>query len=125
LHLPVHPPQARPAPAAPTPAPAPSVDDATFLVLREGVAATDYATRLTATEALGCVPGPDATALLADQLGDPEPDVRAAALLALDRRGSDARALGLLSSVRDDRTEDLDLRVLAAAALATPNHDCK
>lgn len=88
----------------------------TVAVLREGLAAGDYAVRLAATEALGEVPDEVALRLLAGQLGDPEEDVRAAAVLALrGRAGSAARKL--LEAVRDDKNEVLAVRVLAASAL--------
>lgn len=93
-------------------------------VLRAGLTSTDYATRLTATEALGYMPGPTSLQLLEHQLGDAEADVRAAAILALGRhRGPRAKAL--LQSVRDDEQEELALRVLAVRSLASPPTPCR
>jgi HEAT repeat protein len=85
-------------------------------VVREALGSRDYETRLFAVEALGSVPLADAVGWLANALGDPEHDVRVAAIEALRRHGS-ARARQLLCSVRDDRSEALDIRALAASAL--------
>lgn len=106
-------------------APRPSAPEAaTLAVLAEGLAAPDYATRLLATEALACVPAEAALPALAHQLGDPEADVRATALVALHHH-TDPRAAVLLRSVRDDTAEDLALRVLAASSLVSPRPSCR
>jgi HEAT repeat protein len=93
---------------------------ASWPVIEAGLADGDYATRLTAVEALGAVCGERAIERIAARLGDPEPDVRVAAIRALDGR-REARAIALLRSVRDDEEEQLGLRALAAAALLTPD----
>jgi HEAT repeat protein len=111
---------------APASAPArarPATDAATVRVLLEGLTSDDYATRLVATEALGCAPAAVALPPLERQLGDPEEDVRAAAVLALKRHGN-GPARALLASVRDDTQETASLRVLAAAALISPSNPC-
>jgi HEAT repeat protein len=59
-----------------------------------------------------------AVSLVEGALGDPEHDVRLAAIEAL-RALPSTRATALLRSVRDDDTESLDLRALAAAFTAT------
>jgi HEAT repeat protein len=76
----------------------------------------DYATRLIAVEALGTVDRVDTTPWLAHALGDPEHDVRVAAVQALSHLRF-PRAERLLRSVRDDVEEALDIRALAASAL--------
>ncbi len=55
------------------------------------LAAGDTATRLHAAEAIGRLGSPEAIAPLAAALGDPEPQVRLAALIALGELGPDAR----------------------------------
>lgn len=100
-----------------------ATDPASLAVLHQGLSSPDYATRLVATEALGCAHGPDVMAWLSFQLGDAEPDVRAAAIAALHQRTS-PEATAQLRSVRDDETELLFLRVLAAHALVTPSASC-
>jgi HEAT repeat protein len=89
-------------------------DEATSIaVLRDGLQSRDYATRLFAVEALGHVRAVDVTPALERALGDPEHDVRVAAVEALKQQGS-PRARALLRTVRDDKSEALDVRVLAA-----------
>jgi HEAT repeat protein len=56
-------------------------------------------------------------------LSDGEQDVRAAAILALQRQ-THARATRLLQAVRDNQDEHLSLRVLAAASLLGPRPVC-
>ena len=97
-----------------------SAEDVVSLgVLEQGVAETrDYHTRWVATDALGFVPGSErVVSLLEARLGDPEEDVRAAAVLSLGRHGARPAACALLRSVRDDAHELLGVRVLAARAL--------
>jgi HEAT repeat protein len=96
-----------------------SETDAVLRVLRAAVEDSDYATRLMAIEALGFVRWIDVTPWLARALGDPEHDVRVAAVEALRRLGSVA-AHRLLRSVVDDDQEQLDVRALAASALVSP-----
>jgi HEAT repeat protein len=88
--------------------------DASWAVLRLGLLSRDYSDRLLTTQVLGELPGSEDW--LARALSDPEHDVRVAAVDALKRIGS-SRATQLLRVVRDDTTEKLDVRVLAAAAL--------
>ena len=127
------PPRHRPRPthiaraARSTPQAAPrsaGVDAPTIAVLRAGLSSPDYATRLVATDALGCAPAAVALGALERQLGDPEADVRAAAILSLHKQ-NDRTARALLRSVRDDDQEELSLRVLAAAALINPPPSCR
>jgi HEAT repeat protein len=99
------------------------VEPETASVLSLALTSTDYATRLLATEALGCMPASVALGSLERQLGDPEEDVRAAAVLALARH-DDARADALLRSVRDDGQEQLSVRVLAASSLLAGPDPC-
>ena len=101
-----------------------AVDEATWAVLEQGLAASDYATRLFAAEALGCVHTERAVKRLGYLLGDPEEDVRMAAVGALHRQPGDA-SRRYLESVRDDEQERLDVRVLAAAALVSPRPSCR
>jgi len=76
-----------------------------------------------ATEALGQVRFADPAPWLEHSLGDPEHDVRIAAVEAL-RKQATTPALALLVSVRDDDTEALDIRALAASALLSfPNKE--
>lgn len=106
----------------------PGADDpnarASLEVLAQGLASPDYATRILATEALVGVAGGWALSQLQRQLGDPEPDVRAAAIEALHQR-LEPRARLLLATVRDDTDESLALRVLASWALVTPANPCQ
>lgn len=109
--------------AADRPAAVPSarpVDPASLQVLAAGLVAPDYATRLTATETFGLLPLELAVPALERQLGDPEEDVRAAAVVALGKH-HDPRSSALLRSVRDDDEEHLLIRVLAASALVSPS----
>jgi len=85
-------------------------------VLKEALASKDYATRLVAAEALGEAKLDSAVPWLEHVLGDPEHDVRMAAVEALDRVHS-PHARALLVTVRDDMTEELDIRAVAAGAL--------
>jgi len=94
----------------------PTKENASWAVLRKAIQSRDYAVRLLATQALGGIRSVDVTAWIEHSLADPEHDVRVAAVDALDRVRS-RRALELLRSVRDDETEALDIRALAASAL--------
>ena len=94
------------------------VDQASVTVLKQAIESKDYATRLIAIEAIGDARAEFLLPWLEHALGDPEHDVRMAAIEALVRIRS-ARALALLATVRDDTTEDLDVRALAASALLT------
>jgi HEAT repeat protein len=100
------------------PAPATRTGDLelTLGVLREAQASRDYETRLFAVQALGAVHAVDVTRWLEHALGDPEHDVRVAAVESLRRLGT-PRAATLLRSVRDDKQEVLQIRALAASAL--------
>jgi HEAT repeat protein len=93
-----------------------ATNSASWNVLRRALASQDYATRLLATEALGTIRPVDAASWVEPRLADPEHDVRVAAVDALSKIGT-RRALHLLTSVRDDDKEALDVRALAAAAL--------
>ena len=97
------------------------LDPRSMEVLRLAVASKDYATRLIAIEAIADSGAEVLFPWLEECLGDPEHDVRMAAVDALHRFRS-PRATALLASVRDDSSEDLDIRALAASALlsATP-----
>lgn len=92
-----------------------SLDAASSAVLRQALASKDYATRLIAVEALGRSKVDAVMPWLEHALGDPEHDVRMTAVEALDRMHSTG-ALTLLATVRDDTSEDLDIRALAASA---------
>ncbi len=83
-------------------------------VIERGLLSRDYADRLLTTQVLGELRGSEDW--LARSLSDPEHDVRVAAVDAHNRLGS-PRAAQLLRRVRDDNTEKLDIRVLAAAAV--------
>jgi HEAT repeat protein len=87
-----------------------------WAVLRKAMQSRDYAVRLLTTQALGGIRSADVTAWIEHSLADPEHDVRVAAVDALDRIHT-RRALDLLRSVRDDESESLDIRALAASAL--------
>jgi HEAT repeat protein len=113
---------AAPAPSVATRAVRPSrtaLDPASVSVLKEALASKDYATRLIAVEAIGEARADALVSWLEVPLGDPEHDVRMAAVEALDRIHSPA-AVALLETVRDDKTEALDVRAAAAAALIFP-----
>ena len=94
----------------------PSLNASSVAVLKAALADKDYATRLIAVEALGHARTDVVVPWLEHALGDPEHDVRMAAVEALISLRT-ARALGVVVSVRDDTSEDLDIRALAAAAL--------
>jgi HEAT repeat protein len=83
-------------------------------LLQQGLASRDYSDRLLTTQLLGELRGSEEW--LARSLSDPEHDVRVAAVDALKKLGT-PRAAQLLRRVRDDNTETLDIRILAAAAL--------
>lgn len=95
---------------------APGKESASWAVLRKAIQSRDYAVRLLATQALGGIRTVDVTTWLEHVLADPEHDVRVAAIDALDRVHS-RKALTLLRSVRDDESEALDIRAVAASAL--------
>ena len=107
---------ADPARSFPSEPVSPAKETGSWAVLRQALKSKDYATRLLATQALGGIRTTDVAGWLAHSLADPEHDVRVAAVDALDRIGG-RRALGLLRSVRDDTSEALDIRALAASAL--------
>ncbi len=92
------------------------LDPASVAVLEQAIGSSDYATRLIAVEAVGDTHAEALLGWLEHALGDPEHDVRMAAVEALDRIHS-PRAGGLLATVRDDTTEELDIRAVAAGAL--------
>jgi len=94
----------------------PAKETPSWAVLRQALKSKDYAVRLLATQALGGIRTVDVSGWIEHSLADPEHDVRVAAVDALDRIAS-RRALSLLRSVRDDETEALDIRALAASAL--------
>ena len=124
-----HPPRGRSSPAPPLrsesgPPPAPKAtrsasDPVSLEILEKALRSPDYATRLIAVEAAGELPMPQAVEWLARALGDPEHDVRVAAVMGLGVQGA-RRAEELLRTVRDDETEQLDIRALASSALLTP-----
>ncbi len=93
-----------------------SLDTSSIAVLKEALASRDYATRLVAIDAIANARAELLTGGLEHALGDPEHDVRIAAVDALDRIHT-TRALALLITVRDDTTEELDVRAAAAGAL--------
>ena len=93
-----------------------SPDAASLAVLEQALASKDYATRLIAIEAVADGHADGLIGGLEHALGDPEHDVRMAAIEALDRLHS-TRARALLLTVRDDTTEELDIRAVAAGAL--------
>jgi HEAT repeat protein len=108
--------ETRPA-AGPAPSRSPArIDAATVDVLKQALESKDYATRLIAIEAIGETRAEMFLPWLERSLGDPEHDVRMATVDALQRFRS-TRSLTLLLSVRDDTTEELDIRALAASAL--------
>ncbi len=110
----------RPSGAAPSSSRAqPAHDTASLAVLKQAIESKDYATRLIAIEAIAGSRADSLMPWLEHALGDPEHDVRMAVVDALERFHT-ARALSLLVSVRDDTTEDLDIRALAASALLEP-----
>lgn len=78
--------------------------------------ANAYDARLTALDAIGQARLVGLLPLVESSLADPEHDVRLAAIEALAKLPH-PRARVLLESVRDDTTEALELRVLAAAFL--------
>ena len=88
--------------------------NASWRVLESGLRSRDYGDRLLTTQVLGELRGSEDW--IARSLSDPEHDVRIAAVDALKHLGT-PRAAQLLRRVRDDNTEKLDIRVLAAAAL--------
>ena len=94
----------------------PSIDPASTAVLEKALSSKDYATRLIAVEAVGDSRAEALVGWLEHALGDPEHDVRMAAVESLDRLHS-SRAFALLVTVRDDSSEELDIRAVAAAAL--------
>ncbi len=89
-------------------------DRRSLTVLRQAIQSKDPLTRIIAVQAASKITGLESW--LAYALGDPEHDVRLAAVESLALRLS-PRALRLLRSVREDTHEDLDIRALAAALL--------
>jgi HEAT repeat protein len=101
-------------------APARALNATSLAVIKEALASKDYATRLIAVEALGDAKADVLVPWLEHALGDPEHDVRMAAVEALEKVRS-PRASAVLATVRDDASEDLDIRALAASALLQPD----
>lgn len=93
-----------------------SADTASLAVLKAALASSNYATRLVAIDAIANARAELLIGGLEHALGDPEHDVRMAAVDALDRIHT-TRARALLITVRDDDAEDLDIRAAAAGAL--------
>ncbi len=112
---PVRPVPVKVASQAPTPG-APPVDDASVAVLREALASEDWSTRIIAVETIGEIRAAGLVPWIETTLGDPEHDVRMAAVEALGEIPGEVSAR-LLRSVRDDTTEELDIRAIAASAL--------
>jgi HEAT repeat protein len=83
-----------------------------------GVRSTDVAIRRRAVRAIAELPGDEAAALLADALGDADPDVRRHAALASGRRGTAAAAPVLVGMVVEG-TNDVE----AAEVLGTLAQD--
>lgn len=106
-------------PAAPPTPPASRGDSASLDVLRTALASPNWEDRLIAVEAVGASRRPELAAALEDALGDPEEDIRLAAVEALGQLGG-AVARRKLESVRDDTTEVLSIRALAAGELLNP-----
>jgi HEAT repeat protein len=96
------------------------LDPASVAVLKQAIESKDYATRLIAIEAIGDVRAEALLPWLEHALGDPEHDVRMATVEALEKFHS-PRAFALLVTVRDDTTEDLDVRALAASSVLSPH----
>ncbi len=90
--------------------------DPSLVVLADALASKDYESRMIAVEAIGEARLAELTSWLEKALGDPEHDVRMLAVEALGKLGTPA-ARAALVSVRDDTSEKLDLRALAAAQL--------
>jgi len=93
-------------------------------VFVEALTASDWMTRLAATQALGLLPGPQPLLWLEQRLADVEPDVRAAAVTQLALR-CESRARALLLSVQDDESEELAIRVAAASGATHPRNPCQ
>jgi HEAT repeat protein len=85
-------------------------------VLERALASSEDATGLIAIEAIGDERADGLLGWLEHPLGDPEHDVRMAAVEALDKMHS-PRSMGFLVTVRDDTTEELDVRAVVAGAL--------
>lgn len=109
------------APVAPAPSTGsvPGFDAASVAVLRKAAESTDYGTRMIAIEAVSAIGSDAFVGWLEHALGDPEHDIRLAAVDGLMRLGT-ARARRVLVTVRDDDAESLDIRALAASALLLP-----
>jgi HEAT repeat protein len=95
---------------------APRLDPVSLAVLEDATKSADPDTRILAIEAVADARVPELVEWLGHALGDPEHDVRVTAVEGLTRLAT-PRAHDLLVSVRDDKTEDLDVRALAASAL--------
>lgn len=102
----------------------PEISSDSLAVLDLGLASKDWMVRLSATTALSCIDTRIALPRLERRLADVEPDVRVAALNAL-ARNSEERSRVLIRSVRDDVSEELTLRVLAASHLIHPINNCR
>ncbi len=113
----------RATPAAPSSAsgsaPEPS-RDASLTVLAEALASKSYEDRMIAVEAIGDAGRGELVPWLERALGDPEHDVRVLSVEALGKLGTPA-ARAALATVRDDTTEALGIRALAAAQLLRRN----
>ena len=103
-------------PGRPEPGGRASLDPSSMAVLKQALASRNYATRLVAIDAIANARVELLIGALEHALGDPEHDVRMAAVDALDRIHT-SPALSLLITVRDDATEELDIRAVAAGAL--------
>jgi hypothetical protein len=96
-----------------------AIDAASIAVIHEAARSEAFEARLIALEIIG---EKRLTTLVPDvayALGDPDHDVRLAAVRALVTL-ADREGLALLGSVRDDKKESLDIRALAASALVNP-----
>ena len=96
----------------------------TKAVLVQALVDKDWLVRLTATLTLSRFPRNEALRHLEQRLGDPEPEIRAAAIEQLGVVAS-PRAVALLRSVQNDESEELSIRTLAAAAMITPANHCR
>jgi HEAT repeat protein len=106
--------------ASPRPTPrGTELDPASVAILKQAIESKDYATRLIAIEAIGDAQAQALLPWLEHALGDPEHDVRMATVEALEKIRS-AQALALLATVRDDTSEELDVRALAASVFLAP-----
>ncbi len=117
-------PPLRPVVVPSTPRASASLSAEGVAVLEAALASPDWMVRLTATQALLCLPHPSVVSWLEQRLGDVEPDVRAAAVHSLGGQTT-PYSKTLLRSVQNDTTEELSIRVLATSALARPLNPCQ